>query len=338
MTEKQETWPVVRFVMNGKPVYHVPAKSVLNMNSGFKHKLLCDGPTFTAGSACAYSCTFCYVEDLMRKSPHMKGITQPLDAIVIRRDGAIEALRNQLTVRGKPRFPDPNDNRVVYMSPLVDVAANVTLRDETIAACREILSLTHWHIRILSKSNLLPSIAHALDEVDPFHETRYRDRVIYGVSTGTLDDHLACSFEKGTALVAKRLASLHQLQDEGYRTFGMICPSLPMARDVYPYFAESMYRALRADRCEHVWAEVMNARGESLTKTVNALRTGGYGGYANRLQTVSTDPGAWEDYSRATFEAHAPLYPPGKLRFLQYVNKQNKDWWTARVDQGAILL
>jgi len=49
-----------RAIMNGKPVFDVPAKSVLNMESGFRHKLLCDGPTFTAGSACAYSCCFCY--------------------------------------------------------------------------------------------------------------------------------------------------------------------------------------------------------------------------------------------------------------------------------------
>ncbi len=37
--------PPTRNVMGGKPVYQVPAKSVLNLDSGFKHKLLCDGPT-----------------------------------------------------------------------------------------------------------------------------------------------------------------------------------------------------------------------------------------------------------------------------------------------------
>ena len=178
--------------MNGKPVFVVPAKSVLNMDSGFKHKLLCDGPTFTAGSACGYSCTFCYVEDLMRKSPHLEGIEQPHNEIVIRRGGAIDALRKQLTRRGKPVFlDDPKDNRVVYASPLVDVAANPTLRDETIEACRVIMTMTHWHVRLLSKSTLLPSIAHALE--------KYRDRLIFGVSSGTLDDELAGAFEQQTA-------------------------------------------------------------------------------------------------------------------------------------------
>ena len=315
--------------MNGKPVFAVPAKSVLNMKSGFRHKLLCDGPTFTAGSACVYSCQFCYVEDLMRKSPHMQGIDRPHEEVVVRREGANDALRKQLAhSNGKPRYPDPADNRVLYMSPLVDVAGNITLRDETIEACKLILELTHWHIRILSKSNLLPTIAEALAE--------HRHRMIYGVSTGTLDDDLAKSFEIGTALVSRRLASLHWLQDHGYRTFGMICPSLPQTD--YAAYALYMREAIGADRCEHVWAEVMNVRGESMTRTVNALRAAGYGVDADRLFDVSTNQDAWEAYARATFEAHTPLYRPGQLRFLQYVTKATREWWAARGGAGAVLL
>ena len=40
--------------MNGKPVLEVDAKSVVNFASNFSHKLLCDGLTFSTGSACAY--------------------------------------------------------------------------------------------------------------------------------------------------------------------------------------------------------------------------------------------------------------------------------------------
>lgn len=321
-------------VMNGKPVYTVPAKSVLNMQSGFAHKLLCDGPTFTAGTACSFSCTFCYVEDLMRKSPHVAGLDQPFEDVVIRRDGAIDALRRQLTfANGKPRYSDPDDNRVLYMSPLVDVAGNVTLRDETIEACKLILTLTHWQIRMLSKSNMLPSIAEALA---PFNS---RNRMIFGVSSGTLDDDLAKTFERGTALVSRRIQSLHWLQDHGYRTFGMICPSLPQPDGCgYFKFAQAMHRALRADECEHVWAEVMNVRGESMTKTVNALRDGGFTAEADRLHDVSTDPEAWEWYSRSTFIAHSGLYREGQFRFLQYVTRGNKEWWSLRVSDGAVLL
>jgi DNA repair photolyase len=262
----------------------------------------------------------------MRKSPHLAGVALPHGDVVIRRAGAIEALVKQLSLPSVRRHAA--ELRVLYMSPLVDVAANIELRDETIAACREILARTRWHIRILSKSNLLPSIADAL--------AVYRDRLIFGVSTGTLDDGLARSFEQRTPRVSKRLASLHELQDAGFRTFGMICPSLPQTD--YRGFARAMHEAIRADRCEHVWAEVMNVRGESLTRTVAALREGGYADDADRLHHVSTDPKAWEHYAQATFEAHAPLYRPGQLRFLQYITKQSRDWWTARTAQGAIPL
>jgi DNA repair photolyase len=348
-----------RKTMNGKPVFTVPAKSVINFTSGFGHKLLCDSLTFTAGSACAYSCTFCYVEDLMLKNPHWRAAQEANPGkgfadVVIRRSNTIQAIRDSLTDRkGNPRYlqpiPDnckPEDRRlygpaVIYASPLVDVAANMELVKETVEICKTILSLTPWHIRLLSKSHLLPKVAQGLEGFCGSEDARAR--IIYGVSTGTLDDKLAQAFEVGTALVSKRIASLHWLQDNGFRTYGMICPSLP--QDQYGKFALEMADALRAEKCEHVWGEVINARGDSFERTYAAIWNAGFKDAALLFHKVSTDPVAWEDYARATFEAHAYAYrgatgPDGKpkLRFLQYVNKANRDWWKEREPQGAILL
>lgn len=321
-----------RTTMNGKPVFQVPAKSVLNFESAFSHKLLCTGKTFSTGSACAYSCSFCYVPDLMRKNPHMQGRKERHEDIVIRRDGAVAAMVQQLAARGRSKDNDLDDpEQVIYSSPLVDVAANMVLVNETIEACKLILNTTAWQIRLLSKSNLLPVLAAGIPE-------KWKDRVIYGVSTGTLDDRLAAAFEGGTALVSKRIKSLHVLQDRGYRTFGMICPSLPLPSGDYPGFARSMFDAIRGDRCEHVWGEALNVRGDSMVRTVNALQESGYAAEAAALAQVSTDKAAWEQYARATFEAHAALYSPGKLRFLQYVTKDSKPWWAAQQTAGAVLL
>lgn len=319
-----------RKVMNGKPVFAVQSKSIINFDSGFKHKLLCDGPTFSTGSACAYSCAFCYVPDIMRKSPHMTGIKDRHENIVIRRTNAVGALREQLTDRnGNPKFDDFTDTRVIYASPLVDVAANMELARETIDCCLAILRLTQWQIRLLSKSNLLPKIAEAIP-------TAYKQRMIYGVSTGTLDDKLASAFEEGTPLVSKRIASLHWLQDHGYRTFGMICPSLPQTD--YTRFARDMATAIRSDRCEHVWAEVINVRGDSMVRTVSALRNAGFIEDGNQLQAVSKDRDLWEEYARFTFEAHAAIYPADKLRFLQYVTNESRPYWESQRAKGAVLL
>lgn len=341
------TMPAESTTMNGKPVHEVPAKSVINFASAFEHKKLCDGLTFSTGSACVYSCAFCYVPDLMRKSPHMAGITQRHEDVVIRRRGAINAMRAQLTDRhGRPKFLDPQDTRVIYSSPLVDVAGNLRLVEETVEACKVILELTNWQIRLLSKSNLLPRIAAQISE-------KHAQRLIYGVSTGTLDDGLARAFETGTPLVSKRIESLRWLQDRGLRTFGMICPSLPMptgdsADSYYPAFAREMADALRADKCEHVWGEVINVRGDSMTRTVEALRSHGYDRHADALEKTSTDKAAWERYARQTFEAHAAVYAGQagadvsgkgpKLRFLQYVTKDSRPWWEARESTGAVLL
>lgn len=319
--------------MNGKPVINIPAKGIINFTSGFGKKLLCDGLTFSTGTACAYSCSFCYVPSAMVKlvKPVLDREGKQHDEIVIRREGALSALKSQLlTTKGKRRF-GPEDRRVIYSSPLVDVAANMELVRETIDACRLILELTNWDIRLLSKSNLLPQVAHGLACI-----SGAKERMIFGVSTGTLDDQLAKAFEAGTPLVSKRIASLHTLQDEGWRTYGMVCPSLPCSD--YRAFANDAAKAIRAEKCEHIWAEVINVRGESMTKTVNALRAGGFEWAATELETVSTDKAEWEMYARRTFLAHLNAIGGEKLRFLQYVNNNNRAFWQEYKGIGAVLL
>ena len=322
--------PPANCQMNGKPVFEVDAQTVLNFKSGFRHKKLCDGRTFTAGSTCTYACTYCYVPPAMCKCAHVQACGLPHEQMVVRRRNAIGILRKQLTDRcGKPKFNDPSDTGVLYMSPLVDVAANPVLVAETIEACKVILELTHWQIRLLSKSNLIVEVAKGI----PKH---YQQRLIFGVSTGTLDDKLARAFEIGTPLVNKRLEALHWLQDNGFRTFAMICPSLPQQN--YHKFASEMATAIRWEKCEHVWAEVLNARGDSFTRTFDALQAAGFDWEANALKEVSTNKKAWEQYARATFAVHANIYPAWKLRFLQYVIKSTQEWWTEQQERGAILL
>lgn len=156
---------------------------------------------------------------------------------------------------------------------------------------------------------------------------RHHQRLIFGFSTGTLDDKVAHAFEEGTAFVKKRLESLHWLQDRGLRTFGMICPSLP--QEDYDKFSREICAAIRVDRCEHVWAEAINVRGASLTKTLQALETVGLTAEAKRLNEVS-GPGsqkAWEEYSRQTFLAHTRNIPVEIFRYLQYIDETSADWW-----------
>lgn len=321
--------------MNGKPVHFINSR-VLNMDSGFAPKLLCDGPTFTAGTACVYRCAFCYVPAVMMKSAHVPKGVNHFD-VVVRRRNAVETLRSQLTTaKGKPKYLDPNDRRVIYASPLVDVAGNMDLVRETAEMCKVILELTNWQIRLLSKSNLLPKVATIIGDIT---ECGARSRVIFGVSTGTLNDKLAQAFEEGCPLVSKRLESLRWLQDNGYRTFGMICPSLPFyTRGEYREFSRAAMAAIRAEKCEHVWAEPINLRGDSFRRTHACLAIAGFTREAEELERVMSESAEWEIYARATFEAHREFCPPEKLRFLQYVNEANESYWSEHCGNGAVLL
>jgi len=323
--------------MNQKPVFTVPSKTIINFKSHFDKKLLCDGMTFSAGSACAYSCSFCYVDAMMKKQQDWlkdHGVTGEHMNHVVRRENAVEILRKQ--IMSKPES-FRSRKQVIYSSPLVDVAANMELVRETVEICKVILDLTNWEIRLLSKSNLLPKVAQAFYEVSDAAGVVASQRIIYGVSTGTLDDKLAAAFEAGTPNVSKRIESLHWLQDNGFRTFGMICPSLP--QENYRQFAREMAADIRADRCEHVWAEVINVRGESFTRTEKALDDAGFHRSAAKLNLVSHDKREWEFYARETFQAHAEvLVNQGKLRFLQYVTNDTRAWWESRIEKGAVLL
>ena len=326
-----------RCKMAGKEVFQIITHEVIKFESPFAHKLLSDGPTFSLGTTCVYKCCFCYVIPMIRKQAAVQEVLQKirgdgrtLEDVVIRRRGALDRLYQMLTIE-KPKKINLRKKQVVFTSPLVDPAANMELARETAAACELIFELTNWDVRVLSKSNLLPKVVELVPE-------KFRQRLIMGVSTGTLDDGLARAFEIGTPLVSKRLASLHRMQEAGYRTYGMLCPILPQAD--YDAYAEQTLKAVRVDRCEHVWAEVLNVRGDSFTATHKALLDSGYKEEAERLNKVfGPDAGdAWEEYARATFEALTKRVPAGKLRFMQYVDEKSIQWWAKQRARGAVML
>jgi DNA repair photolyase len=359
--ENEKAHEGVTLTMSQKPVLFRPSRTVLTYPSeAFQEKLLCDGLTLNLGDACVYSCSFCYVEAQMKKltyqllRDHNKdhGGNRSHEDVVIRRRGAegetaLEILSNQLAggvkgwLSGRAIRDLKEQELVVYSSTLVDVGANVELLKETAQACQMILDATNWQVRLLTKGNLIHKLVKdglVEDKTRPGNRLSHHQRMIFGFSTGTLNNKLAAAFERGTSLVSKRIESLHWLQDHGCRTFGMICPSLP--QHDYDAFSVSMREALRPEKMEHVWAEVINVRGESFTRTRDALKEAGFENEARMLEAVSEGPAKkenWEAYARKTFEAHQKRFG-NKLRFLQYVDPRHADYWKSQKDQGAVLI
>ena len=134
------------------------------------------------------------------------------------------------------------------------------------------------------------------------------------------------------------------LQDHGFRTYGMLCPILPQAAGEHRAYAELAISKIRPDRCEHVWAEVLNERSGSTQKTVAALELAGLNAAAVALAAVSgkANGAAWEQYARDTFLALAAAMPRNaagpKLRFLQYESRATERWWRKQIPDGAVLL
>jgi ribA/ribD-fused uncharacterized protein len=315
-----------------KPRYLVASKSVINLKSEFKEKLLCDGPTFTAGHSCTFSCAFCYVADAMRKNSNLNALLEfqglRHEDVVVEIDDPITAVRETLLRKGQPHFADKNDRRIIYGSPLVDVAGIPKQAEVTVAICREILTHTHWQIRLLSKSHLLANVAKELSD--------YKERMIYGFSTGTLSDEIARSIEIGTPSVSERLKALRELQAGGFRTFGMLCPILPQAD--YAAFVAELEAMKELAECEHVWAEVLNHRGDAFPATSDALRKKGFKSQADLLDAVGANKAAWNKYAMETYRALASVIPAKKLRFLQYVGPDDFPVWAKYQSKGAVLL
>ena len=338
-----------RGTMGNKPVlWRTNTRTVLaDPSPEFGEKLLCDGIVVNMGDACAFSCTYCYVKGVVRKFAHHVvdlynadaaagacGSRRPLDfhEVVIRRANALRVLESQLVRRdGSPRYSDPEDRRVAFTSSLVDPAPNMDLLRETAEACKLILQHTGWQIRLLSKSSLLA-------EIVKFIPPRHHHRLIFGFSTGTIDDRTSRAIETGAPSVSKRIKALRWLQDRGFRTFAMICPSLP--QENYDQFSRNVCEAICAERCEHVWAEAINVRPDAMPRTLEGLLREGLHKEAEMLRAVH-GPGAgaaWEDYTRQTFLAHARNVPAGKLRYLQYVTNHSAGWWARMRTKGAVLL
>ena len=371
------------------------------------HKLLCDGLTFTAGTACAYSCRYCYVESMVLKQKAIRDILQEsgksFNELVIRRNNPVQRLASALTRKQRkgdllpaaeemlspeliekwglvgewslanrvPKFHGPEwVGKVIFGSPMVDVAATKELAQETEELCAALLLLTPLHIRLLSKSPLLASVAERLHKRFPDSENGAKARMIFGLSIGTFDEKAAAGIEPHTPSPTKRLEGLHKLQDQGFRTFGMLCPILPQADgEAYKRFAEQAMAAIRAERCEEVWAEALNCRftaerkpeaannRNSFEATLQGLEAAGCMEEAKRFKHVAEDGAAWEAYARALFEALAAAAPaqtiprlvvgekihsriPNKLWWLQYPRNFDSiaTYWRAQQPAGAVLL
>lgn len=309
-----------------KKNFSYSGKTGIARTEGFSHKLLADY-SVNIGNICEFGCTFCYVPAVTGKQKTVQSILRQGYSV-----GEFSSYRSRenvlTTVAEDLRKIKPGDRSTVFFCTTCDPCATQEHAEISIEAMRLILKRSDLQIRVLSKSILIKEITLAL--------TDYKGRIVYSLSTGTALEEISRSIEHYASSIGYRVKTLHWLQDNNYRTYGMICPVLPS--EIHNVAA--LIDQVRPEYCEHVWVEAINLRGKSLVNTYNQLMSSGLEEHACELKRVIGNRKNWLEYSKKLFLAFQQEMDKrgalDKLRFLQYVSKDDKEFFA--LQKGAICL
>lgn len=247
--------------MKSKLVTVPTTKKVIHDSPGFEKKELATHHLELA-ALCGFSCSYCssnagaYLrinrERFAEITEAQTGArTYPADdpTLMFVWPDVLNVLAEQLRTKEK-RW---GAGKVLMFSQLTDpfspwlVSQGITRR-----ALEMVLERTSFRIRVLTKSAV---VGH--DEWREFFAA-HRDRVVVGLSVGSLDREWAGRVEIGTSSPMARLGALSALQMSGVPTFGMMCPVFPDALDGDG--VERLIEAVRPSECETVWSEPYNDR------------------------------------------------------------------------------
>jgi DNA repair photolyase len=266
--------------------FQYAGKTGIAVTKGFRKKRLADYAV-NIGSVCEFGCSFCYVPAVVTKQAAVqaqleKGLAFDDFSLYRPKENVLKAVEKDL-----PRLA--KEKGVVFFCTTCDPCATEEHAETTAAAARLILTKTPLQARILSKSVLIKKAAAALSDL--------KDRIIYGISTGTADPAVADSIETNASPLSERLAAVHWLQDNGFRVFGMLCPVIPSEIETIGTLVD----AIRAERCENIWAEPINLRGKSFEKTHDTLVASGLTRQAEVLSQDIRNEETHQKYSEALY-------------------------------------
>ena len=298
--------------------YHLTydGKTGIAKTKGFQKKQLADFAC-NIGDICHFGCTFCYVPAMVTKQKGVQDILKEgygWDEISHYRtkENLVKCVERDL------KKIEPGDKRTVIFCTTCDPCATEGHADITISAIRLIMKSSDLQVRVLSKSTLILEIAKELDD--------YRERIMYGLSTGTIRPEISDCIEGNASPILERIKTLEFLQNTGYRTYGMLCPILPSEM---PHLRK-LVEAINPNQCEYIWVEALNVRGKSLVKTRDHLKQCGLDEDAISLEKMMGNKSGWRDYAKDLFlKAREELKEHGaseKLRYLQYVTREPEEF------------
>ncbi|MBW2663538.1 MAG: ParB N-terminal domain-containing protein, partial [Deltaproteobacteria bacterium] len=295
-----------------KHAFTYDGKTGIAESKEFKKKLLAD-LSCNIGCICEFGCTFCYVPTITTKLKYVQAVLKEdykIDEISLYRskDNVLNTVNRDLIKI------QPGDNREVIFCTTCDPCATEEHADITTSAIKLIMESSDLQVRVLSKSVLIMDIASELEG--------FRDRITYSLSTGTIRPEISACIEGNASPIEERIKTLNQLQADGFRTYGMLCPILPSEMDKLDILIDKINPKV----CEHVWAEAINVRGKSLVETREQLIECGLTEDAEAIGDVMGNKESWRNYSKELFlNLQAKMKKREllhKFRFLQYVKKE----------------
>lgn len=175
---------------------------------------------------------------------------RPEVAVVWDVEAMYQALAEQIAAHG----PEWGAGRTLMVSQLTDpLFEPASQRGFTLRALSLILDKTKFRLRMLTKNEAAGRGEWLRFFVD------HRDRVVVGLSIGSLDDGWAAKMEGGTSHPTLRVRAVRALQEAGVPTFTMACPVFPqVAHDREALRA--LFAAVRPELGETVWVEPANNR------------------------------------------------------------------------------
>ncbi len=295
----------------------------------FKKKLLAD-LSCNIGCICEFGCTFCYVPTVTKKLKYVQAVLKKdykIDEFSLyhNKDNVLNTVKRDLIKI------QPGDNREVIFCTTCDPCATEEHLDITTSAIKLIMESSDLHVRVLSKSVLIMDIALALED--------FRERITYSLSTGTIRPEISACIEGNASPIEERIKTLNQLQADGFRTYGMLCPILPSEMDKLDILIDEINPKV----CEHVWAEAINIRGKSLVETREQLIECGLTEDAEAIGDVKGNKESWRNYSKKLFlNLQAKMKKREllhKFRFLQYVKHEPTEFKRFfETQEGAVCL
>lgn len=141
----------------------------------------------------------------------------------------------------------------LMVSQLTDPLIEVGSQKITRQALEMIFERSSFRVRLLTKADVAGR--------EPWLSffKKHHDRVVVGLSIGSLDDDWAAKMEPGTSSPTARVRALRALQDAGVPVFGMFCPVFPNVAHDADHLGR-LLNAVRPELCESIWVEPANNR------------------------------------------------------------------------------